>query len=35
RKSVGYNSKELTKIHKIVEKYKEFFKEKWNEYFGR
>ena len=34
-KSIGYNSKELTKLHKLVEKHKDLFKEKWHEYFNR
>ena len=32
-KSVGFSAKELNQLHKIIEEYKNLFKERWNEYF--
>ena len=31
--SVGYNAKQLTRLRGIVERRRDFFKEKWNEFF--
>ena len=32
--SVGYNSRELTVLRKLVEGRRPFLEEKWHEYFG-
>lgn len=33
-KCVGYSSKELTQIRKLIEEHKDLIKERWDEYFG-
>jgi hypothetical protein len=33
-KNIGFNSKELNKIYKIIFEHKKLFLEKWNEYFS-
>jgi len=33
-RSVGFNSAELSRLGRLVEDNREFFKEKWDEYFG-
>jgi hypothetical protein len=32
--SIGYNGRELTAVGRIVKEHAEFFKERWNAYFG-
>jgi len=32
--SIGYNGKELTSIRQLVKENAEFFKERWDAYFG-
>ncbi|MEQ8189990.1 MAG: DUF4160 domain-containing protein [Candidatus Eremiobacterota bacterium] len=32
--SLGYNSKELTQLRKLVEENRNFLEDKWNEYFS-
>ncbi len=32
--SVGYNSRKLTVLRKLVESHRPFLEEKWHEYFG-
>jgi hypothetical protein len=34
-KAVGFNVGELNRIKRFVIEYAEFFKEKWDAYFGR
>ncbi len=32
--SIGYNSRELTRLRRLVETHAALFEEKWHEYFG-
>ncbi len=34
-RSIGYDARELNEIRKLIIEKKDFFKEKWNEYFNR
>jgi hypothetical protein len=31
--STGYNARELTRLRRMVQNRRDFFKEKWNEFF--